>query len=156
MRCGLVAGKDVNTKKRTQINQASAPFSVFSVGKGSTSASCQWNNQSVYNTLPYIALWSKSTVRLTLRRWHKLCILWVTVSGRRWIRHVKFKAPASLTDSVAHLEIWTGGGYISGIHFQKCSKCITIFFTLNISTIFFTSKGGPRRKGLIKKRSQVK
>jgi len=38
--------------------------------------------------------------------------------------------------------------YISGVHFQKSPKSSIIFFTLNIiSTIFLTSKRGPRRKG---------
>jgi len=32
-------------------------------------------------------------------------------------------------------------GYILGVHFQKCSN-FSIFFTLNISTPFFTSQVG--------------
>ena len=36
-------------------------------------------------------------------------------------------------------------GYISGVHFQKCSNFSIIFFTLKISTENVTSKG--RRKG---------
>jgi len=32
------------------------------------------------------------------------------------------------------------GRYISGVHFQKCSKFSIIFFTLNISTKFFHPK----------------
>ena len=36
-------------------------------------------------------------------------------------------------------------GYISGVHFQKCSN-FSIFFTLNISTQFFPPPNGGRRK----------
>jgi len=37
-------------------------------------------------------------------------------------------------------------GYISGVHFQKCSNC-SIFFTLKISTVVFSSKGGGQVQG---------
>ena len=46
---------------------------------------------------------------------------------------------------MAYLEIWKGRfpGYISGVHFQKCSKFnIKVFFMLNISTIFSPPKRG--------------
>ena len=42
------------------------------------------------------------------------------------------------------------GGYISDVHFQKCSSfSITIFFTFKISTkIFYIPKGGPDARPL--------
>jgi len=46
--------------------------------------------------------------------------------------YINFLSPSG---QLAYLEIWKGRprGYISGVHFQKCSKFST-FFTLNIST----------------------
>jgi len=54
-----------------------------------------------------------------------------------------FTAPIGSECTLAYLEIRKGGipWYISGVHFQKCSK-YSIFFTLNFSTIFFISKVG--------------